>query len=200
MAAETRTKAERTRQRIVESAAYELAAHGYGGTSLRKVAARAGLHPGSLAFHFATKDDLIAAAMQEAIGYAYQQVSAALMRLPEDADSVDRIRCAVRAHLAALHDNRDRSALVLRVAATLPTSLRVDHAVSERRYGQLWSNVLGDAQSSGALDPTLSVRGIRDVVLGALNATATMMNPTTEHIERVEKTVLALLTDRGATA
>lgn len=58
---EERTRA--LRQAIIESAASEFAAQGYGGASLRSIASRTGIELGHLGYHFSTKMELWQAAV-----------------------------------------------------------------------------------------------------------------------------------------
>ncbi|MFA5121657.1 TetR/AcrR family transcriptional regulator [Zavarzinia sp.] len=58
---EERTQA--LRSAILESAIAEFAAHGYGGASLRAIAARTGIELGHLGYHFSTKLELWQAAV-----------------------------------------------------------------------------------------------------------------------------------------
>ncbi|MDD3444234.1 MAG: TetR/AcrR family transcriptional regulator [Zavarzinia sp.] len=78
---EERTQA--LRQAIVDSAIGEFAAHGYGGASLRSIAARTGIELGHLGYHFSTKLELWQAAVAT-IFEAMPSVDA--VPLPESAD------------------------------------------------------------------------------------------------------------------
>jgi TetR/AcrR family transcriptional regulator, cholesterol catabolism regulator len=190
------SKAARTRQRIVEAAAHELARYGYGGTSLRQVAAAAQLQLGSLYFHFASKDDLVAETLREGVEFALTRVTDALAGLPSDASQAARLRTAITAHLAALHASHDRAASVVRMAGTLPPDLRQEQAAHERRYGQVWLNVLSEAQRDGAIDQELDVRVLRDILLGAMNSTLNTTPPADpDRNDRVVDTLLYLLLD-----
>ncbi|HEU4511548.1 MAG TPA: TetR/AcrR family transcriptional regulator [Nocardioidaceae bacterium] len=53
-----------TRSRILEVARASFAEAGFGGTSIRKVAAAAGVDPALVHHHFGTKDDLFIAALE----------------------------------------------------------------------------------------------------------------------------------------
>ncbi len=56
----------RTQARIIDAAVESVAAHGISGTTLATVAKGAGVSQGVLVFHFKTKDQLIAAALNQA--------------------------------------------------------------------------------------------------------------------------------------
>lgn len=178
------TKAARTRQRVLRAAAHELAAHGYGGTSLRAIAGAADLQLGSLYFHFESKDALVAEAMAEGVDFALGWVERDLEQLGEFAPPEERLRVAMVAHLAALHDSRDRAAAVLLMADTLPAGLRQAQASNERRYGRIWLELIGAAQDSGAISAEADPRTLRQIVLGSLNST--LSAPRSSPQDRVE--------------
>jgi AcrR family transcriptional regulator len=122
------TKATRTRRRILAAAAHEFAERGYAGTSLRQVAAGAGLQLGSLYFHFESKDDLIAEVLRDGIDHALAQVEAAIDALGPGTAAPDRLRAAIDAHLHALHETGDRAAAVVRTVDAFPAPLQRQHA------------------------------------------------------------------------
>ncbi|MFJ6517957.1 TetR family transcriptional regulator [Streptomyces filamentosus] len=57
-------RARRTRERVLDAAAHEFAAHGYAHTTINGVAARLGMTKGALYGHFASKDLLAAALLR----------------------------------------------------------------------------------------------------------------------------------------
>lgn len=61
----TRNKGERTRSAILDSAFRLFVEQGYAATSMRQIAARAGLAPGGLYNHFASKDEIFRAVLEE---------------------------------------------------------------------------------------------------------------------------------------
>ncbi|MCF4165099.1 TetR/AcrR family transcriptional regulator [Zavarzinia compransoris] len=78
---EERTRA--LRQAIIESAASEFAAQGYGGASLRSIASRTGIELGHLGYHFSTKMEL----WQAAVTHIFEAIpKASEIPLAEDED------------------------------------------------------------------------------------------------------------------
>ncbi len=59
------TKGERTRARLIQAAHRLFIEQGYHGTSMRRIAERAGLALGGIYNHFASKEDILAAVMVE---------------------------------------------------------------------------------------------------------------------------------------
>src|ERR1700742_3453915 len=61
------SKGDRTRRRLLDAAAAEVARHGRAGASLTAIAAAAGLKLGSIYFHFGSRDQLIDAMLEEGV-------------------------------------------------------------------------------------------------------------------------------------
>ena len=192
------TKAERTRRRILDAAAHEFAVHGYGGASLRRIAAAAELKLGSLYFHFKTKDDLVAATLADGVESARRQLVEALESVPANATPHQLLRAAIRGHLEALHADDDRAAAVVRMVDTLPSELRAAHSASERRFGRVWLDVLRDGQAAGVVRSDLNTRVLRDLVVGALNSTSTANPDTWKDLAAFGDTLATLLTPAEA--
>ncbi len=191
------TKAARTRRRILAASAHEFAVHGYGGASLRRIADAADLKVGSLAFHFPTKDDLVAATLADGVESARAALKEAIAAVPVDAAPVARLRAAVRGHLAALHASDDRAASVVRMVETVPADLRAAHADHERRFARVWLDVLSRGRKEGVVRDDVDLRVLRDLVVGALNSTSTASPKAHPDLRAVEETVVRLVAPPG---
>jgi TetR/AcrR family transcriptional regulator, cholesterol catabolism regulator len=165
------TKADRTRLRILDSAAHEFALHGYEGTSLRRVADGAGLQIGSLYFHFTAKDDMLNAVLRDAVDVALERIEVSLASLPETATGRDRLTAAVRAHLDALHEKRSRGVAVVRATSPGLSESTPEARRQARRYSAAWGELVEHAQTDGYVDPALDASAFRDLLIGAMNAT-----------------------------
>jgi AcrR family transcriptional regulator len=81
---------DQTKERIVDAAYRTLVKHGYHETSMKDIAAEAGVAPGLAHYYFETKEDLLVAAIEhgcEPVLRAWQQAGMNLSGpLPEDAD------------------------------------------------------------------------------------------------------------------
>ena len=187
------TKADRTRRRILAAAAHEFALRGYGGASLRAIADAADLKVGSLAFHFATKDELVAATLEDGVASAREALQLAIAAVPDDAAPAERLRAALRGHLDALHASDDRAASVVRMVETLPAELRAAHVVHERRFGRVWLDVLSRGQREGAVRTDVDLRVLRDLVVGALNSTSGAQRRSRADLAAVVDTIETLI-------
>ncbi|RHW23824.1 TetR/AcrR family transcriptional regulator [Nocardioides immobilis] len=186
-------KAARTRRRIVDAAAGEFAENGYGGASLRRIATAAGLQLGSLYFHFKTKDELVIDVLAEGVESARAALKLAVGNVQADASPEDRLRAAIRGHLDALHASDDRASSVVRMVETLPPDLRRVHAEHERRFAQVWSDILKRGQADGVVRTDITLRILRDLVIGALNSTSTNNPAANKDLTAITDAVLVLL-------
>src|ERR1700678_103448 len=164
------TKGDRTRRRLLDAAAAEVAQLGPAGVSLGGIAAAAGLKPGSIYFHFASKDELIATVLAEGLRETLRLLDEALSAVPDTADARARLRAAIRAHLVALHELDDYATIVLArgTAAALPAA--TEFRELRRRYGSLWAELIADAQRAGVLRGGGDPRDVRDLLFGAMNS------------------------------
>jgi AcrR family transcriptional regulator len=85
--------ADQTKERIVDAAYRTLVAQGYHGTSMKDIAAEAGVAPGLAHYYFTSKEDLLVAAIERGCEPAMRAWEQAGMSLdgpmPEDADPME---------------------------------------------------------------------------------------------------------------
>ncbi len=102
--------ADQTKDRIVEAAYRTLVRKGYQETSMKDIAAEAGVAPGLAHYYFASKEDLLVAAIDHACKPAidaWEQAGIDLNApLPEDADPMAYARVAFEMAKADLRSNR----------------------------------------------------------------------------------------------
>jgi AcrR family transcriptional regulator len=194
------TKAARTRRRILQAAAHELVERGYDGASLRRVADGAGLQLGSLYFHFETKEQLMLEVLRDSVDFALEQLRLAIDQAGPAASPGDRIRAAITVHIHTLHASGDRGAAVANGPQSFPVEIRRRYATQVARYTRVWDQLLAVAQDDGAIDPSLDARILRELLISAMNGTATTPRRDTATLNRAADTLVALLVARGATA
>ena len=87
---------DQTKERIIDAAYRALVKRGYHETSMKDIAAEAGVAPGLAHYYFATKEDLLVAAIEygcEPVMRAWEQAGVSLSGpLPEDADPMASAR------------------------------------------------------------------------------------------------------------
>lgn len=147
---------------VLDAAARLFREKGYGSTSMRDIAGVAGMLPGSLYYHFASKEELLVAVYAEGVRRIKHAVSAALAR---DGEPWTRLELACGAHLEALLEDSDYAQVVTRVrpddapeVALQLIALRDDY---ERTFAQ--------AIETLPLPARTDRRVLKLMLLGALN-------------------------------
>ena len=154
------------------AAAIQFAESGFAAATVRQIAERCGMSTGSLFNRFASKRELLVAAVAEGTVRADTHVRA---RLDGVTDPLERLRILVVAHLEALHGAPSPFMTV-----ALREFHRLDDAERQRvvrvrdAYEQLWQGIIDDAVEAGLIsdDPLL-----RLFLLGAVNHTPMWYRP-----------------------
>ena len=107
------SKGSRTRRRLLDAAAAEVARHGVAGTSINAIAEAAGLKTGSVYFHFESKAQLVEAMFVEGLQASLVYLDNAHSSAPPHADAATRLGLAIRAHARAVRELADYARAVL---------------------------------------------------------------------------------------
>lgn len=118
------------RAQIIDSAIGVLAESGYAGSSLSRIAGRAGISKGVISYHFAGKDDL----MEQLVEQVYDRITAYVVPRVAAREAVaDRIAERVRAVASYVRDHPDE----LRALTEVLNNLRDDDGLL--RYGDAFN-------------------------------------------------------------
>lgn len=101
---------ENRREALLDAAAAMFAAKGYDGTSIRDIAGAVGMLPGSLYYHFKSKEDLLIAVYRKGVARFEAAIDQALAST--GADPWQAIEAACAAHLSILLDGGDYARIV----------------------------------------------------------------------------------------
>jgi AcrR family transcriptional regulator len=116
---------------ILDAAAEEFAAHGFGGASTRRIAERAGVFQAQLGYHVGSKAELWAATVDRLFARLREVLDGAAVRDPDVgvADPVAAFASVVRAHVrhTALHPQLQR---IMTLEATAGSD-RVDYLLDQ---------------------------------------------------------------------
>jgi AcrR family transcriptional regulator len=159
------------RERLMLAAARVLAAKGYEAATLREICAAAGILPGSLYYHFKSKEELFVSLHAEGFRQLNDAVDTALGR---EREPWARLEAACAAHLTLLVGAEDVSlvggtSLFHLAPAPLQRRLNRDRDAYEERFRQM----IGELQLPREVDQTL----VRLNLLGALNWTRNWYRP-----------------------
>ena len=139
---------------------------GFAATTIRDIADAAGVWPGSLHYRYKTKEAVLLALMERGIALAEAGFRAATEGAT---DPIDRLRLAIRAHVAMLAGNDHGTYVLLYEGRLLEGEARARMARLRDRYDALWDGLLYQAVGTGRVQPDVDVRLARLFILGAIN-------------------------------
>jgi len=153
------------RQQLIRASARLFRARGYDGTSVRDIAAATGMQSGSWVYHFRTKQDILAAVMEEGLAGALERIEA-IGQL--DLEPRTKFRALVRTHLETLlGPGQDFIPVLLYEWRALEPAQRSRVIAPQKRYEQVWDETIRELQRRG--DWVLPTRVDRLLMFGALN-------------------------------
>lgn len=171
---------------LLDEAARLFGERGFHGTTIRDVVRGVDMLPGSLYYHFAAKEDLLAAVYTEGVRRIAERVNAAIAKR---SDPWQRLTAACVAHLEALLDEGDYAQVIVRVRpGDVPEAAEQLTALRDR-YESLFVELI-DALP---LRPGIDRRNLRLMLLGALNWSQTWYRPGRDDPRVVAKNFVALL-------
>lgn len=161
------------RSRLLRESARLFRENGYEGTSVRDIAAATGLQSGSWVYHFKTKQDILAAVMEQGLRDSLGRIEAIGGR---PGPPRDRFAALVRAHLETiLAPGQDFIPVLLYDWRSLAAASRPRVVNLTKRYEAVWDRVIDDLRASGDwAEPT---RVDRLLMFGALNWIAHWYRP-----------------------
>lgn len=165
------------RRGVLDAAAELFVTHGYEGTSLRTIAAAAGIKAGSIYHHFDSKEALFLAVLRDGMTVmveAFDRAAEGSRAGQREAATSDRLRTHVRAHLGAIFENGPYTTAHVTSFFIAPLAVR-DQIVPDRdAYEQQWAELFSELfPKSNRKDLRLK----RLILFGAMNSTAEWFDP-----------------------
>jgi AcrR family transcriptional regulator len=174
---------------ILDEAARLFAAQGFHGTSVRDIVRAIDMLPGSLYYHFATKEALLAAVYAEGVRRISEAVSAAIAGRREP---WERLEAACVAHLEGLLDSGDYAQVVIRVRPADAPSVAGELVKRRDEYEQLFVDLVQALPLARGVDR----RNVRLMLLGALNWSQTWYHPGRDSPRTIARRFVTLLREQ----
>ncbi len=171
---------------LLDEAARLFGAQGFHGTSIRDIVRAVAMLPGSIYYHFATKDLLLVAVYAEGVRRISERVVAAVAA---KSDSWERLEAACVAHLEAVLEESGYAQVVIRVRPTDVPSATAHLNELRDAYERLFVELV-DALP---IAPGVDRRGLRLLLLGGLNWTQTWYRPGRHSPRSIAKHFVTLL-------
>ena len=177
------------RQELTRIAARLFAERGYQGTSLADLAEQLGVQKPSLYHHIASKEDLL----WEVAWEGAEAFQAALDGVPAAAPPAERIRLALRAHLAVVAAQLDIATVFVREWRYLGGERRERFVVERRRYEERIRDLFRDGVEGSELRTDLDVATAALLFLSAANWAYTWLRPDADTDVLADRLFAALL-------
>lgn len=161
------------RSELTREAARLFAEKGYHGTSIGDLAEAMGVQKASLYHHIESKADLLWDVARDGA----QAFHAALDEVPETLHPVERIRAALRAHLAVVAEQLDIATVFVREWRYLEGERREEFIAERRRYEERIRALFRDGVEQSELRTDLDVSVAALVFLSAANWAYTWLQP-----------------------
>ena len=177
------------REELVTVASRLFAERGYHGTSMADLADAMGLQKGSLYSLTESKQELLVVITRDGAASFH----AALDRVPEGDEPLERIRLALRAHLGVVAAQVSSATVFMREWRFLDEPERTAFRAERRRYEERWRELLQEAAERGTLRSDLDVEAAVLLVLSAANWAYTWIRPGAETDELADRFFATLL-------
>ena len=156
--------------RLLDEAARLFGTQGFHGTSVRDIVRAVEMLPGSLYYHFATKEDLLTAVYAEGVRRISERVHTAI---EGKSDAWERLEAACVAHLHAVLEESGYAQVVIRVRPSDVPSAAAHLIELRDAYERLFVDLVDALPIGQGVDR----RGLRLLLLGALNWSQTWYRP-----------------------
>jgi len=170
-------KSDRTRQRILDTAAQEFRQRGYAGTKVNDIAQAASMRAASIYYYFESKDQLFEEVLEIGLRQVFDAVRKAVDAVPASRGHRARLLAAMEAHLAMLHEYGDYSSANIRNFGQTPVDIQERQMASRNAYGEYWRELLTAAQDAGGVRRDVNLSLLRMYLFGAMNWTLEWVKP-----------------------
>ncbi len=186
MATTDRRRKDNRRDRILDAAAVQFAKAGYSATSVRDIATAAGILPGSMYYHFASKEDLLATVHETGIRRIKEKVLAAI---EPAGDPWARLESACAAHVETLHQSKDYGSVI---ATEFPRrhspKLRARMIAERDDYEDVFRRLIDDLP----LPPGASRKYLRLSLIGAMAWSIAWYEPGEDSVHEIARQIVNL--------
>jgi TetR/AcrR family transcriptional regulator, cholesterol catabolism regulator len=177
------------REELTRIAARLFARQGYQGTSLADLAEELGVQKPSLYHHIAAKEDLL----WEVVWEGANAFHAALDAVPADAPAAERIRLALRGHLAVVAGQLDIATVFVREWRYLEGERHEKFVAERRRYEERIRELFREGVEGSQLRTDLDVPTAALLFLSAANWAYTWLRPGSDTDQLADRLYSALL-------
>lgn len=179
-------RADNRLHQLLDEAARLFGVQGFHGTSVRDIVGAVDMLPGSLYYHFATKEDLLTAVYAEGVRRISERVRAAIAA---NGGAWERFEAACVAHLEALLEEDGYAQVVIRVRPTDAPTVAARLVELRDGYERLFVDLVAELPLPADADR----KSLRLMLLGALNWSPTWYRPGRDDPRAIARRFVAFL-------
>ncbi|MEM1110964.1 MAG: TetR/AcrR family transcriptional regulator [Pseudomonadota bacterium] len=187
--ATAKTKASRAHNRlkaVLDAGAMLFATKGYKATTMRDIASAAGMLPGSLYYHFASKQDLLLAVYQQAVDEIRTRTEAAAAA---EAEPWSRLEAAVVSHVETILDESNYAKVMIGVVPLDAPDIADELTALRDGYERSFKTLIAALPLDSKTDKKL----LRLTLIGAINASQLWYRPGRYSPARIGREVVRML-------
>jgi len=151
-------------QPLLNGAAKLFATKGYKETTMRDIAAEVGMLPGSMYYHFKSKQELLLAVYTQAVIALKTKLESAIAL---EQDPWKKLEIAIITHVETILDQNDFARIMIGVIPEKAPEIQQELTAMRDSYEQIFIDIIDDIPLKKGLNKTL----FRLMLLGALNST-----------------------------
>ncbi|MBL8152203.1 MAG: TetR family transcriptional regulator [Blastocatellia bacterium] len=153
-------------EHVLKVAAKLFRLKGFASTTVREIARAAGILPGSLHYRYASKEEILIALMERGVNQVIDSIESAISSTN---DSVERVKLALKTYISLLLSGDDTVYVLLYEWKVLTgESLQIAKEL-QKRYEIFWENLIKDAVASGRFRPSVDIKLVHLLGVGAIN-------------------------------
>ncbi len=134
---------------------------------------------GGMYYYFDSKEDLLLEVLDIGISTIDSTVRASVDALPQNANHLDRLREALRAHLHTLLATDEYATAYARIYSQLPPNVKRRDHPARIAYIQYWCDLIAAAQENGKIRKTIAIGPFVDFLLGSMSRATEWYDPAT---------------------
>jgi len=138
-----------TSARIIQAATNQFFERGYHGTTIKELAAEAGIRSATLYYHFPNKEEILVAIMRSTLTALAEVVEAATVT---ELGASDQLRAAVTTHIRFHVDHHREVFLCDAELRALSPTTRAEIVAQRDRYEEIFRGILRSGLAAGVLE------------------------------------------------
>jgi AcrR family transcriptional regulator len=180
-------RGELSRENLLEAARKVFRRQGYSNTTVRDIAAEAGIALGGIYRHFASKDEFVARVLADGMVQISQAVRQAVANLPPSASCRERIRSGIKAQIMTmrLHGESYEEAIRYQRSSLSPASVWTAYRTEADAYRQFWKQLIEKGQRDGEIRSDASSTILAFYLLGAATWVIQWQRPSRRSVDRI---------------